>query len=252
MGRFAAVFCLALLCACASRPQMPAAAGSDSSSAPDVLLLGEQHDAPEHQDMHRQAIQALIARGQLAAVALEMAEQGHSTAGLARLANDAAVQAALGWNESAWPWQAYRPAVMAAVRAGVPVAGANLGRPLLRLAMADPTLDEMLPVPALKSQQQAIRLGHCELLPEAQVAPMTRAQIARDRAMAQTVAQLSVPGKTVVLLAGAGHVDPVLGVPQHLPPLLRVRAVPLPAQAPKKDYCDELKRQMKPGGSPPG
>jgi hypothetical protein len=47
-------------------------------------LLGEQHDAATHQEMHRRAIEALGARGALAAVALEMAEQGRSTAGLRR------------------------------------------------------------------------------------------------------------------------------------------------------------------------
>jgi uncharacterized iron-regulated protein len=38
-----------------------------------------------------------------------------------------------------------------------------------------------------------------------------------------------LPGKTVVLLAGSGHVNRTLGVPQHLPPGLTVRAVQLRA-----------------------
>ena len=33
----------------------------------DVLLLGEQHDAPAHQELEREAVQTLAARGQLAA-----------------------------------------------------------------------------------------------------------------------------------------------------------------------------------------
>jgi hypothetical protein len=111
--------------------------------------------------------------------------------------------------------------------------------------MADGALDTLLPGPALKAQQQAIRLGHCGLLPESQVAPMTRIQVARDRAMAQTLAQAATPGKTVVLLAGAGHVDEALGVPRHLPAALRVHAAPLPARASGKDYCAELHQQMK-------
>ena len=43
--------------------------------APDVLLLGEQHDAPEHQQLHQQFVQRLATQGNLAALALEMAEQ---------------------------------------------------------------------------------------------------------------------------------------------------------------------------------
>ena len=54
--------------------------------------------------------------------------------------------------------------------------------------MADGKLDGQLPGPALKAQQQAIRLGHCNMLPESQITPMTRVQIARDISMAQTLA----------------------------------------------------------------
>jgi uncharacterized iron-regulated protein len=135
-----------------------------------------------------------------------------------------------------------------------------LPRAALRPAMAESELDALLPEPALKAQQQAIRVGHCDTLPETQIAPMTRVQIARDRAMAQTIAGLAVPGKTVVLLAGAGHVDRRVGVPLHLPPALRTRIVALRAGAapeetrnaaradatwstpavPPKDYCAEL------------
>jgi uncharacterized iron-regulated protein len=111
----------------------------------------------------------------------------------------------------------------------VPVLGANLPAARLREAMVNAGLDSLLPGPALKAQQQNIRLGHCELLPESQISPMTRVQIARDRSMAQTVALAARPGKTVVLLAGNGHADRTLGVPQHLPPEFIVKTVLLRA-----------------------
>lgn len=218
----------------------------DSMAATDVLLLGEQHDASEHQELHRQIVQALAARGRLAAVAMEMAEQGNSTAGLPRDASEEAVQSALRWGEAGWPWQPYRPVVMAAVAAGVPVVGANLPRTQMRTVMSDTTLDAVLPEPALKAQQNAIRIGHCELLPETQIQPMTRVQIARDRAMAQTLARVAVPGKTVVLVAGVGHVDPRLGVPQHMTTAaLRVESAAHPPQPSRKDYCEDMRRSMK-------
>jgi len=201
----------------------------------DAILLGEQHDAPDHQRIHREVIEALAARGALAAVALEMAPQGGSTAGLARDATESAVQAALRWTDASWPWAVYAPAVMAAVRSGVPVLGANLPRAAMRLAMADSQLDSLLPGPALKAQQQAIRQGHCDMLPETQIAPMTRVQIARDRAMAQTLVASASPGKSVVLLAGGRHVDRRVGVPLHLPPGLQTRVVALRAGAPPDD-----------------
>lgn len=250
MGHLLAVLLLALLAGCAAPETTVAVADVARDSRADVVLVGEQHDAAQHQQAHRQLIDALAARGRLGAVALEMAEQGGSTAGLPAAATEAAVQAALRWNGRAWPWEAYGPAVMAAVGAGVPVMGANLPRSQLRAAMADAAIDTLLPPASLQAQQQAIREGHCGLLPESQVAPMSRVQIARDRAMAQTLARAVAPGKAVVLLAGAGHVDPVLGVPQHLPAALRVRSLRLPAQPPLKDYCAELKEQMKTSPKP--
>jgi uncharacterized iron-regulated protein len=214
-------------------------------SAADVLLLGEQHDAAAHQQRHRDTVQSLARQSRLAALALEMADQGGTTAGLPRGSDESAVQAALRWNEQAWPWAAYAPAVMAAVRAGVPVLGANLPRERMREAMADARLDALLPAAALEAQRKAIRQGHCGLLPESQIAPMTRIQIARDRAMAATLAAAAAPGKTVVLVAGAGHVDEALGVPVHLPASVSVRSLRWPpSEAPQKDYCAEMRKSM--------
>lgn len=229
------VAAFALLAGCAAAPQL---------AGVDALLIGEQHDAPGHPSQHERWVASLAGRGALAAVTLEMAERGTSTAALPAAASEEQVRQALRWNAQGWPWDRYGPAIMAAVRAGVPVLGANLPRAEQRQAMQDPALDQLLPGPALKAQQQAVRIGHCELLPETQIRPMTRVQIARDRAMAQTIASAVAPGKTVVLLAGSGHVEPEVGVPQHLPATVRVRALPLPKEETGKDYCAELRRQM--------
>ena len=191
----------------------------------DVLLLGEQHDAPEHQRLQRDAVQWLAARGLLAAVVLEMAESGHSTRGLPRDATEAQAQAALQWNDAAWPWKAYGPVVMAAVAAGVPVLGGNLPRSALRATLAQEAWDQHLPAPALQRQYQALRDGHCGLLPEAQIAPMARVQIARDARMARTAQEALKPGQTVLLIAGAGHVLRSLGVPTHWPESLKSKVL---------------------------
>ncbi len=213
----------------------------------DVLLLGELHDDPNHQRWHRETVEALAGRGRLAALALEMAERGTTTAGLPADAGEAAVRAALRWDDQAWPWAAYGPAVMAATRAGVPVLGANLPRAQVRQAMADASLDERLPPPELERQRQAVRDGHCGLLPSTQVAPMTRVQLARDWTMAQVLAMAARPGQTVMLLAGSGHVDAQVGVPRHLPAALAVQALAWPVTAaPARDYCAQLREQWQP------
>lgn len=233
-----AVAVLLVLAGCASSPALP-------PGAADVILIGEQHDAPAHARVHEDWVRALAAQGRLAALALEMADQGASTSQLDARASDQQVQDALHWNEAGWPWARYGPAIMAAVRAGVRVDGANLPRARQRQVMQDGALERLLPRDALAAQQEAVRAGHCDLLPAQQVAPMTRVQIARDAAMARTVTSLAVPGKTVVLLAGAGHVRPALGVPMHLPRTLSVRAVELPAEETGRDYCEEFRKQMR-------
>lgn len=261
-----------ILAACAFTPAVPHY--SDASRAErlqqllpaDIILLGEQHDAPDHQRVHRIVVETLASRNALAALALEMASQGQSTAGLASDVSEDAVRQALQWNNEGWPWSAYGPAVMAAVRAGVPVIGANLPQGRMRGAMAKVELDSLLDGAALKAQQQNIRTGHCDMLPESQITPMTRVQIARDMAMAETLAKAVQTGKTVVLLAGGGHVDRSLGVPLHLAPRLKAKAVLIrsevradpaedtfnfdaiwPAQpAPVVDYCANFGASRRP------
>ena len=262
---------------CAGRPELPVleqtgdrlltqtSARLDALLPADALLIGEQHDAPAHHDLEQQIVSSLAARGLLAAVALEMADVGVSTAKLKPSSTDEQVRKALVWDDKGWPWTAYGPAVMTAVRAGVPVLGANLPRGQMAASMQDGRLDARLPGPALKAQQQGIRIGHCNLLPESQITPMTRIQIAKDIAMADTVHQLLLPGKTVVLLAGNGHVDRRLGVPQHLRVGLNAKALHLRAgdapdtdradafdavwatpALPETDYCAGLKEQLAP------
>ena len=267
---------LAALAACASPPEAPVlhnltgaalaqtTARLDALLPADVLLLGEQHDATAHQQIHGQVIALLAQRGLLGAVALEMADAGATTAALHPSSTELQVQSALKWNDRGWPWKAYGPAVMTAVRAGVPVIGANLPREAMRNVMGDAKLDNQLPGPALKAQQQLIRIGHCNLLPEDQIALMTRIQIAKDISMASNIVKVALPGKVVVLLAGSGHVDRQLGVPQHLASTVNTKAVRLRAgdaamgdsaesfdavwvtpALPDKDYCAEFKEQMK-------
>ena len=91
------------------------------------------------------------------------------------------MQAALGWSEALWPWQNYGPVAMAAVRAGVPVLGGNLPRRQLRTAQTDTSLEALLGPAALERQRQAVRDGHCGLLPESRVPGMARIQVARDQ-----------------------------------------------------------------------
>ena len=233
-----------------------------------LLLLGEQHDAPDHQRLQRELVRQLASRGELGALVLEMAPRGRSTQGLKPDATEAEVQEALNWAQAngGWPWPVYGPVVMTAVRAGVPVLGGNLPRSEMAAAKNNAALDALLERDAFMEQQANIRKGHCDMLPESQIVPMTRIQIARDQAMAQTAMRALRREQTVLLVAGNEHVRRDLGVPRFLPARLAFKVVQSRAQPntledpvattshadllwtsppqPPRDHCAEMKRQM--------
>lgn len=185
------------------------------------VLLGENHDAPTHRQLAADVVLATAGAGKLRALALEMAEQGRSTEGLPANSPPERVRQALAWDESAWPWLVYGDLVMSAVRAGATVAGANLPRQRIREAMRDDRLDSAVPSAARQTHLANVREGHCFLLPESQIGPMARVQIARDQAMADTLRTWQAgaqAGQVVILLSGAVHADQRIGVPLHLPP----------------------------------
>jgi uncharacterized iron-regulated protein len=262
MSAIAVAALTVLLAGCATRTDTLAERRLESLLPADVILLGEQHDADAHRDVQRAFVGALAARGQLAALVMEMADRGLSTAGLPHDASPAQVQASLHWDDGGWPWSRYAPVVMAAVRSGVPVLGGNLPRAELRQRMSAPDLDQHLDGPALARQREAIRVGHCDLLPAARLMPMVRVQLARDASMARTVAEAVSAGKTVLLVAGGGHVLRDVGIPTHLPKELRVRSVLAVAGTPDgdtaadadlvwetaalapRDHCAELRKQF--------
>lgn len=273
MRRLWAVVALLGLAGCANftSTRYPELAQIDRLLPADAILLGEQHDAPDHQRIHQFVVKTLAARNTLAALALEMASQGQSTEKLSPDADEDSVRKALQWGTAAWSWDVYGPVVMEAVRAGVPVLGANLPAARVGETMEDAGFEMLLPGPAIKAQQEYIRVGHCNLLPERQLAPMLRVQIARDIAMAQTLVKAARPGKTVLLLAGGNHVDRAVGVPQHLPEDFNVKTVLLHAEqgaqadkdsaefdqfwstrpAPPVDYCARFAAKRSPPAATP-
>ena len=201
-----------LACLLATGPA-PAA----DSHAPRLLIFGEMHDQPDQQRQVAAEVASLAAAGRLAAVVLEMADAPHGTSGLPRDASESQVREALAWR--GWPWSTYAEVVMNAVRAGVPVWGGNLPRGEIRTAMADTSLDGLVDAEVREALTQAVRTGHCNLLPKAQEPGMVRIQIARDASMArvlQTALRTASPGTQVLLLTGAQHAARDQGVPLHV------------------------------------
>jgi uncharacterized iron-regulated protein len=238
------------------------AAVATGAAPPRLLIFGEQHDQVDQQRQVAAEVTALAERGQLAAVVLEMAEQPHSTSALARDASEVVVRDALQWK--GWPWEPYAAVVMNAVRAGVPVLGGNLPRAEMRAAMADSALDAQLDPAARELLADAVRSGHCNLLPAAQEPGMVRIQIARDLAMARVAAEAlaaAPPDATVLLLAGAQHASRDRGVPRHLAAIDAARPVRVvmfgemtsglvaderrsALFTPQEDHCQSLRQRL--------
>ena len=245
----------------------------DRCAAASLCMVGEQHDHPDHHALQAWLIEALSARGRLAAVALEMADAGTRFDG-PRDASEAAVREALRWNSRGWPWALYAPPVMAAVRAGVGVSGVNLPDAAMKAAYADPRWDASVPAAVRERVIREVVDSHCGLLPEAQAAKMARVQFARDDSMAGHALALVRAGKTVVLLTGSVHADRALGIALHLAAhaapsgadrpvrvfslLLQGLAADTPANVPQGydavwftpatppvDHCAQLERQLK-------
>lgn len=185
----------------------------DSLPVSELVLLGEQHDAPDHQELARLSLQALASKQQLSALLLEMADDGLNTKGMAIESSESEVRQRLQWNDAGWSWSRYGPIVMQAVRVGVPVIGANVPRSAMSGVMADISWDTKVPSSVLNAHRESMVQSHCGLLPHSQVPAMARIQVARDARMAQTAQQWMQKGKTVLLLAGAEHVKKDRGIP---------------------------------------
>jgi uncharacterized iron-regulated protein len=198
----------------------------------DIALLGETHDNADHHRFQALIVESLIGRGKRPAVAFEMIDRDLNPRIALHLALDpkdgAGLGEAVGWANRGWPnWTFYRPIAQAALDAGLPVKGANLPRALTR-ASTQPDglgaewsrlgLETPLPEPLLAALKRDLNLGHCGMLPEQSLEPMTRSQRARDGAMALTLAETLEAGeaKAAVLIAGAGHARTDYAVPYHL------------------------------------
>jgi len=179
----------------------------------ELLLLGEQHDALEHQELARLSVQSLASKQKLSALLLEMVDDGLNTVGMPVDSTESVVRERLKWGDAGWPWSSYGPIVMQAVRVGVPVIGSNLPQSAMSEVMSDASWDAKVPSAVLSAHRESMIKGHCGLLPASQVPLMARIQIARDERMARTAQQWIYKEKTVLLLAGAEHVKKDRGIP---------------------------------------
>jgi uncharacterized iron-regulated protein len=226
------------------------------------VLVGEQHDNPDHHALELWLLQALEQKRAQGSVLMEMLNPDQQAkVDQARGHEVADLPAALAWQKN-WEWSMYGPIVRHALAQPYPLLAANLDRSeIMGIYKNRPVLaGSASTAPSVQAPLlEQIRESHCGLLPEEQLPSMLAVQQQRDRRMAQRL--LAAP-QPALLFAGAFHVRRDLGVPLHLGDLgagqgsvslvLAEVGKPVPATSadyvwytpalPDKDHCAELRR----------
>jgi uncharacterized iron-regulated protein len=192
------------------------------------LLLGEQHDNPHHHQLQQRWIEQLAQRGQLGAVALEMARTDQQPLLDRALGQGAGVSPdALGWNPS-WSWALYGELVRSALDHAPRVIAADLNREQQRRAYHQAPAQEDKGEAHTNYMRLLLINSHCGQLPRDSLEGMRRVQLARDRQMAASLAQTDLAGRTGVMLTGTIHARRDLGIPLWLQlPVVTVLLTPV-------------------------
>lgn len=241
--------CLMLLAACQGRPMLPPPAPLaplghehadlgrivdlangrtidpeqllDRLARAERVLVGEQHDNPDHHALQLWLLRELSRLRPQGSVLMEMlnpdqqnkVDQARTTARAGQAITDPFDT--LAW-QPGWDWSLYGPLVMHQLRQPYPLLAANLDRAeIMQIYRQRPVLGgERSGAAEVQERLLAdIRESHCGLLPDSQLPAMLAVQQQRDRRMAEALLAAPQPS---VLLAGAFHVRKDLGVPLHL------------------------------------
>ena len=241
--------CLMLLAACQGRPMLPLpvplaplghehadlgrivdlASGRtidpeqllDRLALAERVLVGEQHDNPDHHALQLWLLRELSRLRPQGSVLMEMlnpdqqnkVDQARTAARAGQAITDPFDT--LAW-QPGWDWSLYGPLVMHQLRQPYPLLAANLDRAeIMQIYRQRPVLGgERSGAAEVQERLLAdIRESHCGLLPDSQLPAMLAVQQQRDRRMAEALLAAPQPS---LLLAGAFHVRKDLGVPLHL------------------------------------
>lgn len=182
------------------------------------VVVGEQHDNPDHHALQLWLLQRLQAARPQRSLLLEMlqpAQQARvATLKGTSLPGDAALQEQLDW-QPGWDWAMYGPLVRWGLDVPAQLLAANLdGDTMMALYRRPPPLSPRYSAEALRRLRDTIEASHCGRIDEQQVTAMLAIQQARDQAMAAALANAPTPA---LLLAGNYHARRDLGMPVHWP-----------------------------------
>jgi uncharacterized iron-regulated protein len=187
-----------------------------------VILIGEQHDNPEHHAVETLLFEELVTPG--TAVVFEMLGSDLPLDELGITTSTGELEAALKPVIQAWDWDTYGRLYRNVLQLGGHLVGGNLNQAQIK-AIYQGQAD------GLPAREQKTRSGvaatvrerianeisaqHCEPVPAQRLDSMVEIQLARDARMAAQLDQ-HAGNKTTLLVAGEYHVRKDLGVPRHL------------------------------------
>lgn len=205
------------------------------------LLLGEQHDHPEHHRLQAEWIRILAAREQLGAVALEMADHSQQPYLDAALGlGDTMTAEPLHW-QPGWPWALYSEVVSTALNHASIVIGADLTRDEQRQAYHEGAPEGDLGDSHAAFMRELLFDSHCGQLPRQSLDGMRQVQLARDQQMAARLQRHTEPRLTGVMLTGSIHARRDLGIARWMArtPVVSVLMIPADTGDAAEDYLPE-------------
>ncbi len=196
----------------------------------DIILLGEQHDNPDHHKLQAQIVEMLGQAGVLGAVVFEQVNWDQQVI-VSNLSNRNLhqLETQLNWAKSGWPsFKFYEPIFTTATRFRAPIIAGNISSEKSKAVYKEGyhavfSLDEQkllgltkeLDGPAMTALKKEVFEGHCQMIPEDHVSAMVPIQRARDAAMALAWHKHHKTGKAIFIV-GSGHARKDFGLPWYL------------------------------------
>jgi uncharacterized iron-regulated protein len=198
-----------------------------------VVFIGESHDRYEDHLNQLAIIRGLVERGNQVAIGMEFFQQPFQdkldayVAG--RLSEEAFLRETEYFERWRFDYRLYRPILRYAREQRLPLIALNIPREITRKVgdggIASLTAEERRQIPAEIDRDDAAYRAHVERVfamhpkdPDASFDHFLEVQLLWDEGMAERAARWleANPGKQLVVLAGAGHVEYGRGIPARL------------------------------------
>lgn len=178
------------------------------------LMVGEQHDHPDHHQVETYLSYFLASQGILGYTIMEMVSADQQYAiNNAYGAVDNLKPSDIDWPDKGWPWPRYEQQVKAAMEFSKGLQAGDLSAAQKESIRAAGGAIAHYSTEHSQYLAELIETSHCGMFSAEQAMPMVNMQIARDQVMAQQMTAYALADKVGLFIAGAGHVRADYGVP---------------------------------------